>query len=296
MKIAIAGSSGLIGTQLVSSLRADGHEVLRLVRRPATAPMEVTWNPEDHTADMEKLAGIDALVNLAGAGVGDHRWTANYKKTILDSRVNSTALCADIAVKLRPHVFISASAIGWYGDTADREVDESTPAGQGFLAEVVQAWEAAAQPARDAGIRVVHPRTGLVISSLGGAWGKLLPIFKLGLGGKLGSGRQYWSYISMADEVAALKFLIANDSISGPVNLTAPIPATNSEITKSMGRVLRRPTLFAVPAFILKTVLGEFSQEILGSARVLPTVLTQRGYRFVHPTLDTSMQTLTEGA
>jgi hypothetical protein len=193
-------------------------------------------------------------------------------------------------------VFVSASAIGWYGDTADHEVNESTPAGTGFLADVVQAWEAAAQPARDAGIRVVHPRTGLVISSKGGAWGKLLPIFKLGLGGKMGSGKQYWSYISMADEIAALKFLIANESISGPVNLTAPQPATNTQITKAMGRILRRPTLCAVPALVLKTVLGEFSQEILGSTRVVPSVLNQHGYQFIHPTLETALQTLTEGA
>ena len=296
MKIAIAGSSGLIGTQLVASLRADGHEVLRLVRRPATAPAEVTWDPQQGSVDIDKLAGIDALVNLAGAGVGDHRWSNKYKQTILDSRVRSTALCADIATQTRPHVFVSASAIGWYGDTADREVDESTPAGTGFLADVVQAWEAAAQPARDAGLLVVHPRTGLVISSKGGAWGNLLPIFKLGLGGKMGSGKQYWSYISMADEVSALKFLIENDSISGPVNLTAPQPATNFQITKSMGRILRRPTLCAVPALVLKTVLGEFSQEILGSTRVVPSILTQHGYQFIHPTLETALQTLTEGA
>jgi uncharacterized protein (TIGR01777 family) len=296
MKIAIAGSSGLIGTQLVASLRADGHEVLRLVRRPATAPSEVTWDPTKRSVDMGKLTGSDALINLAGAGVGDHRWTTKYKQVILDSRVNSTAFCAEIATKVHPHVFISASAIGWYGDTADREVDESTPAGSGFLAEVVVAWEAAAQPARDAGIRVVHPRTGLVISNKGGAWGKLLPIFKLGLGGKMGSGNQYWSYISMADEIAALKFLLTNESISGPVNLTAPQPATNAQVTKSMGRVLRRPTLFPVPAFILKTVLGEFSQEILGSTRVVPTVLERNGFQFSHPTLDASLQTLTERA
>jgi len=296
MKIAIAGSSGLIGTQLVASLRADGHEVLRLVRRPATAPTEVSWNPVDGNVDIDQLTGIDALVNLAGAGVGDHRWSAKYKETILSSRVDSTALCAEIASKVRPQVFISASAIGWYGDTADREVNESSPAGEGFLADVVVAWEAAAQPARDAGIRVVHPRTGLVISNKGGAWGKLLPIFKLGLGGKMGSGKQYWSFISMADEVGALKFLLTNEAISGPVNLTAPVPATNAQITKSMGRILRRPTLFAVPAIILKTVLGEFSQEILGSTRVIPQVLTEHGYPWIHPTLDTALQTLKEDA
>jgi len=296
MKIAIAGSSGLIGTQLVESLRADGHEVLRLVRRPATAPTEVSWNPADGTVDFNQLAGIDVLVNLAGAGVGDHRWSAKYKETILRSRVDTTALCAQIACKVRPQVFISASAIGWYGDTADREVNETSPAGQGFLADVVVAWEAAAQPARDAGIRVVHPRTGLVISKNGGAWGKLLPIFKLGLGGKMGSGKQFWSYISMADEVNALKFLITNEAISGPVNLTAPVPATNAQITKSMGRILRRPTLFTVPALVLKTVLGEFSQEILGSTRVIPQVLTEHGYQWTHPTLDTALQTLTEDA
>jgi len=296
MKIAIAGSSGLIGTQLVASLRADGHEVLRLVRRPATAPSEVTWDPTKRSVDMGKLTGIDALINLAGAGVGDRRWTTKYKQVILDSRVNSTAFCAEIATKVRPRVFISASAIGWYGDTADREVDESTPAGSGFLADVVVAWEAAAQPARDSGIRVVHPRTGLVISNKGGAWGKLLLIFKLGLGGKMGSGKQFWSYISMADEISALKFLLTNESISGPVNLTAPQPATNAQVTKSMGRILRRPTLFPVPAFILKTVLGEFSQEILGSTRVVPTVLERNGFQFSHPTLDASLQTLIESA
>jgi len=296
MKIAIAGSSGLIGTQLVESLRADGHEVLRLVRRPATAPAEVSWDPAKGLVEIEKLSGIDALVNLAGAGVGDHRWTAKYKKTILDSRVHSTALCADIAVRVQPKVLISASAIGWYGDTASTQVDEAAPAGTGFLADVVQAWEAAAQPARDAGIRVVHPRTGLVISSKGGAWGKLLPIFKLGLGGKLGSGKQYWSYISMADEISALKFLLTHDSISGAVNLTAPEPATNKQITKAMGRILRRPTFFAVTALTLKTVLGEFSIEILGSARVYPAVLINNGYEFTHPTLDAALQTLVEGA
>jgi uncharacterized protein (TIGR01777 family) len=211
---------------------------------------------------------------------------------ILSSRVDSTSLLAKAAAEVKPEVFIAGSAIGWYGETADREVDESTPAGSGFLADVVVAWEKAAEPAKAAGIRTVHIRTGLVAAKNGGAWSRLLPIFKLGAGGKLGSGKQYWSFISMRDEIAAIKFVISNSAISGPVNLTAPEPATNAEVTKAMSKVFNRPALFPVPAFALKTLLGEFSQEVLGSARVIPRVLIDAGFNFQDPDIESAMRTL----
>ncbi|MDA2989791.1 MAG: TIGR01777 family oxidoreductase, partial [Actinomycetota bacterium] len=247
MKVAITGASGLIGSALVPHLRNRGDEVLRLVRRQATAPDEVTWDPAAGTVDLGALEGIDGVVHLAGAGVGDHRWTDAYKKTILDSRVDGTHTIVKAMTELssRPATLVAGSAIGWYGDTGDRAVDETAPAGTGFLADVVRAWEAAADPAREAGIRVTHARTGLVVAKEGGAWAKLFPIFKLGLGGKLGSGRQYWSWISLRDEIAALTYLLDNPAMSGPVNLTGPAPATNAEVTKAMGAVLGRPTLFA---------------------------------------------------
>lgn len=292
MKVAITGASGLIGSALVPHLRSRGDEVLRLVRRPASAADEVSWDPAAGTVDLQRLAGIDAVVHLAGAGVGDHRWTDTYKRTILDSRVDGThtIVKAMTALDPRPKTLVAGSAIGWYGDTGDRAVDESAPAGDGFLADVVRAWEAAADPARAAGIRVTHARTGLVVAKEGGAWGKLFPIFRLGLGGKLGSGRQYWSWISLRDEIAALTFLLDNDSMTGPVNLTGPSPATNAQVTSAMGKVLGRPTLFAVPAFALKTVLGEFSSEVLGSARVLPSVLESAGFTWQDPTVESAIR------
>lgn len=292
MKIAVTGASGLIGSALVPHLRARGDEVVRLVRRAATAPDEVSWDPAAGTVDIDALAGTDAVVHLAGAGVGDQRWTDAYKKKILDSRVDSTHTIVRAMIELdpKPRAFVAGSAIGWYGDTGDRKVDESDPAGSGFLADVVRAWEAAASPAADAGIRVTHARTGLVVAKEGGAWARLFPIFRLGLGGKLGSGRQYWSWISLRDEVAALTFLLDNQAMSGPVNLTGPHPATNAEVTAAMGRVLGRPTLFPVPAFALKTALGEFSTEILGSARVLPAVLESAGFVWQDPTVESAIR------
>lgn len=292
MKVAITGASGLIGSALVPYLRGRGDEVVRLVRRPATAPDEVTWDPAAGTVDLAGLEGIGAVVHLAGAGVGDHRWTDAYKKTILDSRVDGTHTIVKAMTSLdsRPATLVAGSAIGWYGDTGDRAVDETAPAGTGFLADVVRAWEAAADPAREAGIRVTHARTGLVVAKEGGAWAKLFPLFKLGLGGKLGSGKQYWSWISLRDEVAALTYLLDNPSMSGPVNLTGPVPVTNAEVTSVMGQVLGRPTLFAVPSFALKTVLGEFSTEILSSARVIPEVLAESGFTWQDPTVESAIQ------
>lgn len=263
-----------------------------MVRRPATAPDEVTWDPAAGTVDLAGLEGIDAVVHLAGAGVGDHRWTDAYKRTILDSRVDGTHTIVQAMSRLdsRPATLVAGSAIGWYGDTGDRAVDESAPAGTGFLADVVRAWEAAADPAREAGIRVTHARTGLVVAKEGGAWARLFPIFKLGLGGKLGSGRQYWSWISLRDEVAALTYLLDTPTMNGPVNLTGPAPATNAEVTKAMGAVLGRPTVFAVPAFALKAALGEFSTEILSSARVIPSVLESSGFPWQDATVESAIR------
>jgi uncharacterized protein (TIGR01777 family) len=292
MRIVIGGSSGLIGTELVDSLRKDGHEVLRLVRRKSVASSEIYWNPAAGELDFSQLTGCEVFINLAGAGVGDRRWTDKYKALILSSRVDSTSLLAKAAAEVKPEVFIAGSAIGWYGDTADQQVDESTPAGTGFLADVVVAWEKACEPAKAAGVRVVNIRTGLVASKKGGAWSRLLPIFKLGAGGKLGSGKQYWSFISMRDEIAAIKFVISNSQINGPVNLTAPEPATNAEVTKAMSKVFSRPALFPVPAIALKTLLGEFSQEVLGSARVVPRVLLDAGFEFQDPNIESAMRAL----
>jgi uncharacterized protein (TIGR01777 family) len=264
---------------------------VRLVRRRPEAPDEVSWDPAAGTVDLDRLAGVDGVVHLAGAGVGDHRWTDDYKRTILDSRVDSThtivrAICA---LDPRPRVLVSASAIGFYGETGDRVVDEAAPAGSGFLADVVRAWEAATAPAAAAGIRVAHARSGLVVAREGGAWARLFPLFRAGLGGRMGSGAQYWSWISLRDELLALQHLLLTESVSGPVNLTGPVPVTNAEVTAAMGRVLHRPTLLPVPAFALRLALGEFSSEVLGSIRAVPTALLASGFTHADPSIDAAI-------
>ncbi|MEV4453381.1 MULTISPECIES: TIGR01777 family oxidoreductase [Streptomyces] len=291
-RIAIAGASGLIGSALTRSLTADGHEVVRLVRRAPRGKDEVRWDPDGQRIDAAGLAGCAAVVNLAGAGVASRRWTEAYKRKILDSRVRGTATLAAAVASLdeRPRVFVNGSAIGFYGETGDRVVDESAPPGEGFLPSVCVAWEGAAAPAREAGVRTVFARTGLVVAREGGAWGKLFPLFRAGLGGRMGDGRQYWSYISLHDEVAAIRHLIDTSSLSGPVNLTAPTPLTNREITEAMGRVLHRPTVFPTPAPLLRLALGDMSGDILGSQRVHPTRLLSSGFTFAFPSIEETLR------
>ncbi|MEY9835718.1 TIGR01777 family oxidoreductase [Streptacidiphilus sp. EB103A] len=299
MRVAITGSTGLIGSALTRSLLADGHQVVRLVR-DGSAPVggdgseSAPWDPAAGRVRPGALDGVDAVVHLAGVGVGDKRWSTAYKQEIRRSRVFGTQTiaraCADSDTP--PRALISASATGYYGDTGDERIDESTPAGQDFLAGVCVDWEAAADPARHAGIRVVHPRTGLVVSAKGGAFGKLIPLFRLGLGGRLGSGDQYWPFISLTDHIAALRFAIDDQDLSGPVNFTAPEPLTNREITSAMGRALHRPAIAPVPAFALRAVLGEFASGITCSARVVPSALLKAGFTFSHPTIDEALHSV----
>jgi uncharacterized protein (TIGR01777 family) len=285
MRIGITGASGLIGSALAEHLIQRGDQVVRFVRRDAVSDSEVTWHP-GRPLDPSSLEGLDAVVHLAGAGVGDKRWTDEYKRIIRSSRVDGTSTIATAMAQAvdsgGPRTLVCGSAIGYYGDTGARPTDESGPQGAGFLAGVVRDWEAAAQPAIDAGVRVAFARTGLVVSSKGGAWQKLFPIFKAGIGGKLGPGDQYWSAISLTDEVRALCWLIDNE-ISGPVNLVGPDPLPNAEVTKIMGDVLKRPTLVPVPGFALKIVLGEFAEDTLASQRIEPAALSKSGFTWEHP-------------
>ncbi|MFF1279684.1 TIGR01777 family oxidoreductase [Streptomyces sp. NPDC058299] len=291
-RIAVAGASGLIGSALVRSLTADGHEVVRLVRRAPRGADEVRWDPGRGHVDPAGLTGCDAVVNLAGAGVGDRRWTPEYKRLLRDSRVRGTAALAEAVAALPepPRAFLNGSAIGFYGDTGDRVVDEDAPPGDGFLSGLCVEWEEAAAPVREAGVRTVFLRTGLVVARGGGAWARLFPLFRAGLGGRLGDGRQYWSYIALHDEVAAIRHVLDTATLSGPVNLTAPEPLTNREITAAMSRVLRRPAVFAVPAPALRAALGEMAGDVLGSQRVVPKRLLESGFRFAFPGIEEAIR------
>ena len=289
-KIAITGASGLIGSALVGDLRDKGHEVLRLVRRPVASADEVQWDPKNESIDIASLAGVSAVINLAGAGVGDKRWTSSYKNEILNSRVSSTHTIATAVEELKPDVFISASAIGWYGETGDRAVTEVDRGGDDFLAGVCEQWEAAADLAPS--VRTVKIRTGVVLDPTGGALGKMLPLFKFGVGGKLGSGKQWWSWITLHDQIRAIQFLMDSD-LSGPVNITAPNPATNSEFTAALARALHRPALLPVPGIALKLTLGGFSSELLGSSKVIPEKLSAAGFVFDYPHVAPALTALT---
>jgi uncharacterized protein len=294
MKIVISGASGLIGTQLVAKLSQGGHEVIRLVRRSPKSG-EIQWNPKSGTLDAAALEGADAVIHLSGAGIGDKRWTTGYRKEILDSRTDTTALLAKTIASLsrKPSVFLSGSAIGIYGARNDEQLTEVSTHGTGFLAEVCEQWEAAAKPAVDAGVRTVYLRTGIVLSPKGGALKKLLPLFKLGVGGKFGNGKQWQSWISIDDEVGAIEYLLTAN-VSGAVNLTAPNPVTNAEFTKVLASVLKRPAIVPVPTFAPKILLGgELADALLFTGqRVIPAALNASGYTFKHTTLESALRSL----
>jgi uncharacterized protein (TIGR01777 family) len=294
LRVAVTGSTGLIGTPLVRALRADGHTVLRLVRsRPVSGGDEVYWNPALGEIDTAALEGVDAVVHLAGENVGQPPWTEERKRRIRDSRVQGTTLIARTLAGLspRPQVLVSASATGWYGDRGDEVLTEASAPGTGFLAEVCQAWETSADAARDAGIRVVHPRIGLVLTKDGGVLERLLTPFKLGVGGKLGSGRQWMSWVALHDVLEAIRFALGADSLSGPANLTSPAPVTNEEFTRTLGHVLGRPTVLGVPEFALKLALGQMADEaLLASQRAVPDGLREAGFVFQYPDLEGALR------
>jgi uncharacterized protein (TIGR01777 family) len=287
MRVAITGSSGLIGSALTDALQRDGNEVVRLVRRSPRGAAEIAWNPMDPAGGLDPAAldGLDGLVHLSGAPIAGGLWTKARKAELRSSRIQSTkALVAALGKAANPPpVLLSGSAIGWYGDTGAREVDESAPAGTGFLADLVRDWEAAARPASQAGLRVVNLRSGVVLSRKGGMLGPLVPLFRFGLGARIGPGTQFISWISVTDHVAAVRFLLDHADVEGPVNLTAPVSATNAEFTADMARVLRRPAIARVPAPVLRAALGELSGELLGSKRVVPRRLQEAGFAFRYP-------------
>ena len=294
MKIVISGASGLIGTQLVTTLKSSGHEVVQLVRRSAAAG-QIMWDPKSGKLDPASLEGCDAVIHLSGAGIGDKRWSDAYRREILDSRTATTLLLANTIASLqrKPSVFLSGSAIGIYGARGDEQLTETSAHGTGFLADVCEQWEAAAKPAIDAGVRTVFLRTGIVLSPKGGALKKLLPLFRLGVGGKFGNGKQWQSWISMDDEVASIIHLLTAN-VSGAVNLTAPQPVTNAEFTKVLARVVKRPAIVPVPTFAPKILLGgELADALLFTGqRVMPQALTASGYVFKHSTLESALRSL----
>jgi uncharacterized protein (TIGR01777 family) len=287
MRVAISGSSGLIGTALTGSLVADDHEVVRLVRRPASEPGEVSWEPDSSKLDPSVLEDFDVVVNFNGASIGGRRWTSGYKKQILSSRINATRTLAETIAELQrpPTLFISASAIGYYGlNLGSKVLDEDDLPGTGFLARVAEYWEDAAIPAAEAGVSVANPRFGHVMSAKGGALARMLPWFRLGLGGPLAGGDHYWSSISLVDTVRALRFLINTPGCTGPYNVVAPEPVTNAEFSRLLADALNRPALFPVPAIALQIRFGELAENIAASHRAVPRRLLDAGFRFDHPT------------
>ena len=295
MDILISGSHGLIGSALTSWLASDGHRVVRLVRPPRVpAPDEISWDPAAGIIDPAGLEGMDAVIHLAGEGIASGRWTPATKRRICESRVRGTGLLAGALARARrgPRTLICASAIGYYGNRGEEILVEESAPGSGFLADVTRKWEAAAEPARQAGLRVVNLRSGIVLSPAGGALARLLPVFRLGLGGRLGTGRQFMSWITIDDEVGAIGHALQHASMSGPVNLVSPQPVTNREFARTLGRVLRRPAVFPVPAAVLRMALGEVSSEVLGSLRVHPAALLAAGYSFRHPDLETGLRAI----
>jgi uncharacterized protein (TIGR01777 family) len=294
MDVAITGSHGFIASKLIPALKDKGHRVLRLVRTAETEPGSIHWDPEKGRIDAAGLEGIEAVVHLAGEGIGDRRWTDEQKRRILESRTKGTGLLATTLAELQrpPAVMVSASAVGYYGDRGDEVLTEESSPGTGFAADVCVRWEQAAEPAATAGIRVAHPRSGIVLGRTGGALKKMLLPFKLGLGGRLGSGRQWFSWIAIDDEVRVLLHLIERSELTGPVNATAPNPVTNAEFTKTFGRVLGRPTVIPVPTIGLKLVFGSeaVDEGLLTSQRALPARLESDGFEFQTPELEGALR------
>lgn len=290
MRVVIAGSSGLIGTALVAALRAEGHRVDRLVRRPTAAPDEFRWSPPRGFIDSQALPGADAVINLCGVGIGSRRWTGTFKQELRDSRVIPTDVLAAAAVEAGVGVLINASGVHYYGGTGTHTVTESSPPGTGFLPALCRDWEAATRQARDAGVRTVLLRSGLVLSRYGGVLAALRWVYQFGLGGRLGDGRQYFPWISLADEVGAIAFALGDDAVSGPLNLVGPAPVTNAQFNHALGQALRRPSRLAVPAFALRALAGEFADEaLLTGPRALPAALEEAGYPFRHPTIGSAL-------
>ena len=299
LRVAVTGATGLVGSALVPALRAAGHRVDRLSRRPPEAgTTDIQWDPARGRLDPRMLEGVDAVVHLAGESIAALHWTTSVKERIRRSRVDGTRLLAETLGRLtrRPHVLVVASAVGYYGDRGAAPLTEESPPGSGFLADVCRAWEAAADPARAAGIRVVHPRLGIVLTGRGGALPRMALPFRLGVGGVIGSGRQYWSWIEIGDLVRVIELCLALDTLAGPVNAVAPAPATNREFTGALGRVLARPTRVPLPAFAVRLLLGEMGQALLlDSARVLPRRLERAGFRFRHPGLEAALRAALAG-
>lgn len=294
LQIAIGGASGLVGTALSTFLTDGGHRVAPLVRRPPRSGSgEIHWNPAAGEVDAPALEGLDAIVHLGGESLAGGRWTAKRKAAIRDSRVASTGLLSGTLTRLArpPRTFVCASAIGYYGDRGDEPLTEQSPPGMGFLPEVCRAWEMATEPARQAGIRVVNMRIGVVLSRRGGALHTMLPAFKVGLGGVVGSGRQYWSWIALDDLVRAIHFVLRTDKVSGPVNAVAPSPVTNREFTRTLGRVLRRPTILPLPGLAVRVVFGQMGQALLLEGnRVVPAKLQATGFPFLYPNLERALR------
>jgi len=289
--VAIAGSSGLIGSALATALRCADHQVLRIVRRAPANSGELSWHPDSGEIDTEALRGVDVVVNLCGINVGQRRWSGAFKQNLRDSRITPTEVLSTAVADAGVTALVNASAVGYYGDTKDHAVDETAPAGSGFLAQLCVDWEAVTAPARDAGVRVVLARTGVVLAAAGGALRQLRPLFSAGLGARLGSGRQYLSWISLEDTVRALQFAISDEPLSGPVNLTGPAPVTNAEFTTALGRAVNRPTPLMVPGFALRAALGEFADEaLLSGQRAIPGVLERAGFQFHHNTVGEALR------
>lgn len=291
MRVVLAGASGLIGSALRASLRADAHSVTTLVRRKPVSTDEVRWTPERGELDPSVLADADAVVCLSGAGVGDHRWSDSYKALLRSSRLDSVGTVATTMAGLTdpPRVLVSASAVGYYGDTGECEVDENSPRGVGFLAELCEDWEAATRPAEVAGVRVAHLRTGLVLSAQGGLLKRLRPIVALGIAGRLGSGRQFMPWISLADEVNAIRFVLEHE-VSGPLNLSGPRPVRNAELIASLARLMHRPAVLPTPGFALRIALGEFAQETLAGQRAVPHALLEAGFIHQHADVEAALR------